>query len=207
MKIDFSGGYAGNLTGDCSDDRQAFTGTLLGVSTLSTETTSGVMHAPALVVIDGQTGRVLCVPVAGPDAWAAVIVRNDEDGLISASLLARLAEDPSTDGEYSDFTGEALPDWEARQPEPEPTGQFFWLCGEFYTASGRLSRTWIVQADESPDKPSACGPDCDIDPSGRSPWSHEMAHIPYPFNGMGGYVLGRFDSLAAAQAAEAKYWD
>lgn len=202
MEINFSGGYAGNLTGDFSDGRQSFTGVLLGVSTLSTETTSGAMHAPVLVVIDKATGCVLSVPVAGPDAWDARV--SPVDGNLISRDLARLTEVPNTDDGCSDFD---LPDWESRRQTPEPAGKYFWLCGEFYSGSGRLSRTWIVQADESPDTPEKCGPDCNIDPSGRSPWSHEMAHIPYPFNGMGGSVLGRFGSIEAAQAAEDAAWD
>ncbi len=205
MKIKFSGGYAGNLTGDFKDSRLEVTGILLGVSTLSTETTSGAMHAPVLVVIDDETGRVLSIPVAGDGAWDAVVLVIGDD-LISAKLMARLAE-PSTDDECSDFTGESLSDWQPRQAAPEPTGRFFWLCGEFYPGSGRLSRTWIIRADVSPDTPEGCSLDCRIDPDGRSPWSHEMAHIPYPFNGMGGSVLGRFGSIEAAQAAEDTAWD
>lgn len=32
----------------------------------------------------------------------------------------------------------------------------FWVCSESYRGSGRLSRTWIVEADESPDTPEEC---------------------------------------------------
>lgn len=74
MKMHLSGGgYAGNLTGDKYDVRLFLTVSLIGVATLSTETVKGPVHVPALVVVDGETGRVLSVPVAGPGAWDAVV--------------------------------------------------------------------------------------------------------------------------------------
>ena len=71
----------------------------------------------------------------------------------------------------------------------------FWLCAEFYRGTGRLSRTWIVEANESPDTPEPCeGPDCYCQ-------GNSNAHIPYPFNGMGGRVMSAHDTWDEADLA------
>lgn len=94
-------------------------------------------------------------------------------------------------------------DFEPRKPTVDLDGVPFWVCAEFYSGSGRLSRTWIEQAAESPDKPTECGPDCPYWNDDRSPWSHDMSHIAYPFNGMGGEVVaGPFDNKEEAEQAE-----
>ena len=64
----------------------------------------------------------------------------------------------------------------------------FWLRYEIYRGSGRLSRSWIVEADFSPAKPD----ECDV--------------VSYPFNGMGGFVFGSFDSWEEAVEAEYVLW-
>lgn len=76
----------------------------------------------------------------------------------------------------------------------------FWLCGEAYRGSGRISRTWIVESEESPDKSDPCPgrPDCYCDKS---------EHVPYPFNGMGGFVHSSHDTEDAAMDAESSLWD
>jgi len=77
----------------------------------------------------------------------------------------------------------------------------FWLCSESHLGSGRLSRTWIEEGDESPDTETECPglPDCHCQ-------GQPNAHIPYPFNGMGGWVHGGYPYLAAAEDAEAALW-
>jgi len=79
----------------------------------------------------------------------------------------------------------------------------YWLCCERYRGSGRISRTWIEEGDVSPDTPEPCTgqyPACEND---RAPWSHAQTHIAYPFNGMGGEVVGGFETREAAEGAEA----
>ena len=65
----------------------------------------------------------------------------------------------------------------------------FYLCAEFYRGTGRLSRTWIVEASERPDAPD------------------ENGDIAYPYNGMGGAVVSEHEALDAAREAEAALQD
>ncbi len=64
----------------------------------------------------------------------------------------------------------------------------FWLCYEEHWGSNRLFRTWVVEADDAPDKPDENG---------------ERA---YPFNGMGGYVAGWYDTEEEAYEADYILW-
>jgi hypothetical protein len=61
-----------------------------------------------------------------------------------------------------------------------------------------LSRTWIVKAEQSPDTPG------DIPPGAH----HDYNPIPYPFNGMGGYVAsGPHATREEAEDAESSMWE
>ena len=63
----------------------------------------------------------------------------------------------------------------------------FWLCYEEYRGSKRLSRSWIVEADISPDEPNEHG-------------------VAYPFNGMGGHIAACYDTEEEALADERTMW-
>ena len=65
----------------------------------------------------------------------------------------------------------------------------FYLCAEFYRGTGRLSRSWIEEADERPDTPDDDG------------------YVAYPFNGMGGQVISEHGTMQAAREAEDKLQD
>ncbi len=65
----------------------------------------------------------------------------------------------------------------------------FWLCYEVHRGSLGVSRTWIVEADTSPDEPDESG---------------ERA---YPFNGMGGYVDSSHSTGEEAREAEGFLWE
>lgn len=82
----------------------------------------------------------------------------------------------------------------------------FYVCSASYRSSGRLSRTWIVEGDQSPDTPTPCDPDCMIYGQGGSGSCGAGGCIPYPFNGMGGNVEKELPSLEAAQGHERWLW-
>jgi len=63
----------------------------------------------------------------------------------------------------------------------------FWLCYEEYR-NGRLSRSWIVEAEASPDEPD------------------ENDERAYPFNGMGGHIASSYDTEGEAFEAEYNLW-
>lgn len=65
----------------------------------------------------------------------------------------------------------------------------FWLCYKEHRGSKRLSRTWIVEADSSPDEPD------------------ENGERPYPFNGMGGYVKSGYTTNEEALEALDNLWE
>lgn len=62
----------------------------------------------------------------------------------------------------------------------------FWACGEAYSGSGRPSRTWVEATESVGDRPDT---------------ADEEGDRPYPFNGMGGFVLdGPFHTEAEAES-------
>ena len=63
----------------------------------------------------------------------------------------------------------------------------FWLCYEEHRGTGALSRSWIVEADVSPDKPDENG-------------------VAYPFNGMGGHIAACYDTEEEALTDERTMW-
>ena len=63
----------------------------------------------------------------------------------------------------------------------------FWLCYAEYH-NGRLRRSWIVEGEDSPDKPD------------------ENDERAYPFNGMGGCVAGSYDTKEEAYEADYALW-
>lgn len=65
----------------------------------------------------------------------------------------------------------------------------FWLCYEEYRGSKRLRRTWIVEADSSPDEPD------------------ESGERLYPFNGMGSYVKSGYTTNEEALEALDNLWE
>ena len=70
-KVRCAGGNFGNLTGDYFDQRREFCGELLGVVTVTTPTTDGLESSAAAVVADGETGRVVTVPLAD---WTVTVI-------------------------------------------------------------------------------------------------------------------------------------
>jgi hypothetical protein len=83
----------------------------------------------------------------------------------------------------------------------------FWICGERYSGSGRISRTWIEEAEKSPAAERPCLPDCMIyEQRGSGACGEGGGCIPYPFNGMGGFVAGGFNTEEQAQDAEDALW-
>ena len=62
----------------------------------------------------------------------------------------------------------------------------FWLCYEEYP-NGRLSRSWIVEAEVSPDEPNEDG-------------------VPYPFNGMGGHIAASYRTAEEAHEDQETMW-
>jgi len=63
----------------------------------------------------------------------------------------------------------------------------FWLCYEEYR-NGRLSRSWVVEADKSPDAEDKNG------------------ERPYPFNGMGGHIAASYDTEEEAYEDQETMW-
>ena len=64
----------------------------------------------------------------------------------------------------------------------------FWLCYEEYRGSKRLARSWIIEADRSPDEPNEDG-------------------ISYPFNGMGGHIEASYTTEEEALRDEHTMWE
>ena len=64
----------------------------------------------------------------------------------------------------------------------------FWLCYEEYH-NGEVRRSWIVEREDSPDKPD------------------ENGECAYPFNGTHGYVVGSYYTEREAYEADYVLWD
>jgi len=81
----------------------------------------------------------------------------------------------------------------------------FWVCGETYSGSGRMSRTWIEESGSRPDAEQSCDPSCMIyKQRGSGSCGGSGGCIPYPYNEMGGHVYGGYATEIEAKAAEAQ---
>ena len=83
----------------------------------------------------------------------------------------------------------------------------FHLCAEYYSGSGRLSRTWIAEGPQATDTPTPCDPTCMAYSRRDTGSCGADGCIPYPFNGMGGVVIGTYPTKVEAEQVEAHMWD
>ncbi len=84
----------------------------------------------------------------------------------------------------------------------------FWVCGETHQGSNEVARSWIVESERSPRAEKECLPNCMIyKQRGSGSRGSGGGCIPYPFNGMGGFVESGHETKEAAKVAEAALWD
>jgi len=129
--------------------------------------------------------------------WGEPVLAQDDEDYLDEATLARTSKRKLRTRQYRHGCRLRSADLNLKP------GEVFWLCCE-KSGSGRISRTWVEESDVSPDTPAPCiGQNAACANADRAPWAHEMSHVSYPFNGMGGEVLaGPFASEQEAWAED-----